>query len=55
MRRRYSDPEKAENQKAEMEEIKKVGQTAYRAFNQYGEIYREVTPWLYGGEINRLA
>ena len=43
-RRRYSDPEKAENQKAEMEEIKKVGQTAYRAFNQYGKYIEKLLP-----------
>lgn len=43
-RRRYSDPEKAENQKAEMEEIKKVGQTAYRAFNQYGKCIEKLLP-----------
>jgi len=43
-RRRYSDPEKAENQKAEMEEIKKVGQAAYSAFNRYGKFIEKLLP-----------
>lgn len=43
-RRRYSDPEKAENQKAEMEEIKKVGQAAYSAFNRYGKFIENLLP-----------
>lgn len=43
-RRRYSDPEKAENQKAEMEEIKKVGQTAYQEFKKYGECIEKLIP-----------
>jgi len=43
-RRRYSDPEKAENQKAEMEEIKKVGQAAYSAFNRYGKFIDKLLP-----------
>ena len=43
-RRIYSDPEKAGDQKAEMEEIKKVGQTAYRAFNQYGKYIEKLLP-----------
>ena len=43
-RRRYSDPEKAENQKAEMEEIKKVGQVAYSAFNRYGKFIEKLLP-----------
>lgn len=43
-RRIYSDPEKAGDKKAEMEEIKKVGQTAYRAFNQYGKCIEKLLP-----------
>ena len=43
-RRRYSDPEKAENQKAEMEEIKKVGQAAYSAFNRYAKFIEKLLP-----------
>lgn len=43
-RRRYSDPEKAEKQKAEMEEIKKVGQAAYSAFNRYGKFIEKLLP-----------
>ena len=43
-RRIYSDPEKAGDKKAEMEEIKKVGQTAYREFNKYGEFIEKLLP-----------
>lgn len=43
-RRIYRDPEKAENQKAEMEEIKKVGQAAYSAFNRYGKFIEKLLP-----------
>lgn len=43
-RRIYRDPEKSENQKAEMEEIKKVGQTAYQEFKKYGECIEKLIP-----------
>ena len=43
-RRIYTDPEKAGDKKAEMEEIKKVGQTAYRAFNKYGKFIEKLIP-----------
>lgn len=43
-RRIYSDPEKAGGKKAEMEEIKIVGKTAYRAFNQYGKCIEKLLP-----------
>ena len=43
-RRSYTDPEKAGDKKAEMEDIKTVGQTAYRAFNKYGECIEKLIP-----------
>lgn len=43
-RRIYTDPEKAGDKKAEMEEIKKVGQTAYREFNKYGKYIEKLLP-----------
>ena len=43
-RRIYSDPEKAGDKKSEMEEIKKVGQTAYQAFNKYGKFIEKLIP-----------
>ena len=49
-RRIYSDPEKAGDQKAEMEEIKKVGQTAYREFNKYGKYIEKLLPGYTAGK-----
>lgn len=49
-RRIYSDPEKAGDQKAEMEEIKKVGQTAYREFNKYGKFIEKLLPGYTAGK-----
>lgn len=49
-RRIYSDPEKAGNQKVEMEEIKKVGQTAYREFNKYGKFIEKLLPGYTAGK-----
>ena len=49
-RRSYTDPEKAGDQKAEMEEIKKVGQTAYREFNKYGKYIEKLLPGYTAGK-----